>query len=722
MGFENLTGQTLGQYELKELLGVGGMGAVYRAWHAALQREVALKVLPLTLASEPGYIERFIREARTAARLEHPHIVRIYDYGTQGDISYLVMALLRGGSLSQRIQQRAEKQIRPPSLGEVAEMLNQIASALDYAHHEGVLHRDIKPANIMFDRRGLAYLSDFGIAKLMGANTALTGTGIAMGSPSYMPPEQWMGKELTPAADQYAMGVTIYQTICGRLPFEADSAAQLMYKHFNEDPTPVTITRADLPPAVNIVLTRAMSKDPERRFPNMTHFAQAFEASIEGSKGEATNFFVFNVQHEKPRLPGSPTPMPTPSGSSGTPARTGTPGSGAPVVPDGRTFVGPTTSTTATPTSRLPIIIVGIVALAAIIALVAVLLDNEDENEERASQTITAVAAIFSQNLTQTALAIPTNTPTDTPTHTLTPTETPTETPTYTPTPTETPTETPTHTTTPTYTPTPTETPTEMPTHTPTPTDTPTHTSTPSATPTQTATPTSTTTHTATPTNTEAPSDSITGYDISLLAELTASQPQNGQLGIGNPLNAYRIEANAGDVLTILAESTGGGLDPALRLFNSAGQTLAQADNISASNRNAQISDYRVRESGTLVVVVRRQRETRGNYRLSIQGLSTTTTPPTPASTTGGRRGCSGLEVGCVAIAGAPDGRQLALRERPEAGANATAQIGPNTEVILLEGPLLSSGFRWWRVQLGDGVQGWMVERLSLTRILIPAP
>ncbi|MCU0474574.1 MAG: serine/threonine protein kinase, partial [Anaerolineae bacterium] len=510
MGFENLTGQSLGQYELRELLGVGGMGAVYRAYQATLQREVAVKVLPLSLASEPGYVERFIREARTAGALEHPHIVRIYDYGTQGDITYLVMALLRGGSLSQRIQQREEKGVTRPSLGEVAQMLSQIASALDYAHHEGVLHRDIKPANIMFDNQGRAYLSDFGIAKLMGANTALTGTGVAMGSPSYMPPEQWMGRELTPSADQYAMGVTVYQTVAGRLPFEADSAAQLMYKHFNEDPTPLNITRTDLPAAVSIVLTRAMAKDPDKRFPNMTMFAQAFESAVEGNKGDATNFFVYKLRAEKPRLPGAPTPMPAQPSNGSAPARTPAPKAGQ--VGEG-TFVMPPI---AQPRNRTPLIAgVAIVLVIVIIGLIIALISGDDEDElaetatavagianetstaiarnleqtgtaiaenahqtataiantaeARVNQTVTAAAIAFADSLTQTAAALPTQTFTPTPTETLTATPTPDPTETHTATPTSTHTDTPTIAPTATETATPSATATTAPTQTNTP-------------------------------------------------------------------------------------------------------------------------------------------------------------------------------------------------------------------------------------------------------------
>ena len=167
MNVQNLSGQVFGQYELRELLGFGGMGAAYLGFQKSLERKVAVKVLFPGLAAEPGYIERFYREAKTAAALEHSHIVPIYDYGVQGDISYVVMRLLTGGTLEQRITQRMSADRPLPSYGEISELLKQLASALDYAHSRGVIHRDIKPGNIMFDDNGLAYIVDFGIAKLM---------------------------------------------------------------------------------------------------------------------------------------------------------------------------------------------------------------------------------------------------------------------------------------------------------------------------------------------------------------------------------------------------------------------------------------------------------------------------------------------------------------------------------------------------------------------------
>src|SRR5690606_33784244 len=171
---QDLSKQMIGQYELRELLGEGGMGAVYRAYQVNLKREVAIKVLPAKLAVSPGYLERFSREAATAASLEHAHIIPVYDYGSYQNVTYIVMRLLTGGTLSQRVAQHQANGHKYLALGEIAIILHQLASALDYAHSRGVIHRDIKPGNVMFDNHGSAYLVDFGIARLMEVTTHLT--------------------------------------------------------------------------------------------------------------------------------------------------------------------------------------------------------------------------------------------------------------------------------------------------------------------------------------------------------------------------------------------------------------------------------------------------------------------------------------------------------------------------------------------------------------------
>jgi len=296
MSIENLIGQTFGQCELRELLGVGGMGAVYRAYQKSLKREVAVKVISTALSQQSGYRERFFREAETAAALEDAHIIPIYDFGTQGQISYLVMRLLTGGSLSERIKQRADTDHPLPSLKETADLLNQLAGALDYAHSQGVIHRDIKPSNIMFDHKGTAFVVDFGVARLVQATTALTGTGTTLGTPLYMPPEQWRNENLTSASDQYALGVMIYQLITGRVPFLADTPYALMHLHLNEMPTPPQITRADVPESVALVLERALAKKPENRFPTVTAFAQAFERAAVGYEGMPTEYFTYKLR------------------------------------------------------------------------------------------------------------------------------------------------------------------------------------------------------------------------------------------------------------------------------------------------------------------------------------------------------------------------------------------------------------------------------------------
>lgn len=544
MSIQNLTNETLGQYHLRELLGIGGMGAVYRAYQTNLKREVAIKVLPTTLALQPGYVERFNREAETAAALEHPHIVPIYDYGTQRGTSYIVMRLFTGGTLAQRLAQRAGERNPLPSLGEISSLLNQLASALDYAHSMNVIHRDIKTSNVMFDNQGSAYLMDFGIARLMEATSSLTGTGLAMGTPSYMSPEQWRGDNLTAAADQYELGVLIYALVSGRLPFEAGTPYALMNKHINEQPTPLQSFRADVPEAVTTVLNRAMAKDPHQRFPTVTAFAKAFSSAIEGKHGESVGFFTFKIRPSA--LPGQFTPS-SPSKVPSQPVATGEKprinpmllvgGAAGIVVIVGLILMSSlqggdhdisarqtrvalnltetafvSAPDTATPTRGIisilttdtpeasPEIPTDTLSPEPTVPAVALIAD-----EESTVQTQTAVADMVTVTAEQAAVLLLENT--DTATFTSIPSDTPTETPppntstpvpTDTPQPSETPLPTATFTQIPSETPLPTNTGTPVPTATNT--DTPVPTDTPSPVPTDTAVPTPTFTLTPTPT------------------------------------------------------------------------------------------------------------------------------------------------------------------------------------------------------------------------------
>jgi serine/threonine-protein kinase len=296
---QTMRGITLGQYELREPLGEGGMGSVYRGYQKNLKRDVAIKILSRELSNDPEFIARFNREAQTVAALEHPNIVPIHDYGTQQGISYVVMRSLTGGTLEDRLEERHHRGDPLPSLSDTAKLFTQIAGALDYAHEQGIVHRDLKPSNIMFDNHGNPFVVDFGIAKLVGQTTSITQSGGGqMGTPIYMAPEQWLNETVSSQTDQYAMGVIMYIMVTGQRPFDADTAYGLLHQHLNEEPAPVHEVAPNIPQSVTEVIQRAMSKTPSERYPTMTEFAEAFAKAIQSADAadmESTNFFTFNL-------------------------------------------------------------------------------------------------------------------------------------------------------------------------------------------------------------------------------------------------------------------------------------------------------------------------------------------------------------------------------------------------------------------------------------------
>src|SRR6184192_4022940 len=254
----------LGEYEVLAELGRGGMATVYLAHDLALDRKVAIKVLaPALLHMGEGMVERFKREARTAAALSHPHIIPIYAVKESERILYFVMKYVQGRPLDAIIQE-----VGPLPIQMVQTILAHVGDALGYAHRHGVIHRDVKSANIMLDEDGWAVVTDFGIAKVVQAE-GLTLTGVTVGTPTYMSPEQCDMREVTGASDQYSLGVVAYEMLTGHLPFKGDSTMSVMYAHFNQPPRPVTELRPDCPPNLGAGVMRMLEKDPSRRWPSM---------------------------------------------------------------------------------------------------------------------------------------------------------------------------------------------------------------------------------------------------------------------------------------------------------------------------------------------------------------------------------------------------------------------------------------------------------------------
>jgi eukaryotic-like serine/threonine-protein kinase len=257
------------EYEIIEELGRGGMAMVYRAKDRQLEREVAVKVLPFSLAFDTEFVERFQREARTAAQLEHPNIISIYRVGRSGRVIYFVMKFLRGGSLSTVLG--ARKKLTPP---EIRRLLSEAGSALGYAAQRGIVHRDIKPDNIMFDEFGQSVLTDFGIAKA-ASGQKLTGTGMSIGTPHYMSPEQARAQAIDGRSDIYSLGVVAYQCLTGIVPYDGEDSFSIGYKHITEPiPTPSLVTADER--RIFEVIKRMLMKDPFDRFQSCEELVASF--------------------------------------------------------------------------------------------------------------------------------------------------------------------------------------------------------------------------------------------------------------------------------------------------------------------------------------------------------------------------------------------------------------------------------------------------------------
>lgn len=277
-----LVGKTLGRYKILSLLGEGGMGAVFKGEDPTLQRVIALKVMHPHLARQPGFAERFLQEARSAARLDHPNIVKVYEFNQAGDLLFIAEEYLPGDNLRQLLHDLRSSG-RWLSLAEAVEITRQVALALDYAHRQGILHRDIKPDNVMLKAEPTDTLpfrpviTDFGLAKLREGGIQ-TDLGMSLGTPAYMSPEQALGQAVDARSDVYSLGIMLYELVVGRLPFPVKTISEAISAHTKEPPSPRSL-RPDLPASIEKVILQALAKDPAARYPTAAAFAKALGAA-----------------------------------------------------------------------------------------------------------------------------------------------------------------------------------------------------------------------------------------------------------------------------------------------------------------------------------------------------------------------------------------------------------------------------------------------------------
>lgn len=318
-------GQMLGPYRIINQIGQGGMATVYKAYQPSMDRNVAIKVLPGQLASSPEFRQRFQQEARIIAKLEHPHILPVFDYGENDGVTYFVMRYLDAGTLSEKMVKG-----RPLPLGEIDHLFTQLAEALSYAHGFGIIHRDLKPSNALIDSHGNVFLTDFGIAKLLeSASPRLTQTDAIMGTPAYISPEQARADKVDQRSDIYSLGIILYEMVTGRVPFVAETPLAVILKHVSDSLPPPSSIKSDVPEAIEKVVLKALAKHPGDRFATVAEFLATWKDALEEARSAPRRSAAVSAPPEPPMgtpAPSYPTPAPAPKTSSTPKATTGSAG------------------------------------------------------------------------------------------------------------------------------------------------------------------------------------------------------------------------------------------------------------------------------------------------------------------------------------------------------------------------------------------------------------
>lgn len=300
---EDLSGQSLGSFRIERLLGRGGMGAVYLGVEPATGRRVALKVMLRQLGENPEFAIRFEREARVAGQVDHANVARVLESGAAADVRYLAMEFIDGEPLSQML-----KGNRPLSPRRALDYACQAARGLEAALRTGSIHRDIKPENLMLTRDGIVKIVDFGLAKNESVDSFKTATGVIMGTPHYISPEQALGRAVDHRTDIYSLGASLYHMLAGRPPFTAETAFEIVQKHIKDEPKAITAWNADVPEHVCQIAYRMMKKHPDERYQTYGHLISTLEDAIAGRSAPKFTMDVVGSDAEAQASPGWLTP------------------------------------------------------------------------------------------------------------------------------------------------------------------------------------------------------------------------------------------------------------------------------------------------------------------------------------------------------------------------------------------------------------------------------